>query len=519
MKRALPLILISSLIIPIQSPANAAIKAGGKCSVLGTSIVELGKKFTCTKSGRKLLWSKGVSTSTTGGTSKSKTVLDTVDNYRFKSMCEKDPFVPTEWKEYETFLSRRDIFNCARGPLRFKTVTLPNSAPATPITAKSDLNGVSECKLSHGRRSSGQIAFSTTNSPEIVLNKRANIQVIPIEFTDFPSSKSVEADHEKYFRFIKDGYFNLSDGQVNMNFRVPSSYYKINKRIDSYVLPGRYSHGGEPWNWPNMNMDQMFRDISEVIGSTLNFSDNDMAFIVVPPNTNNEYIGHGFPNWPTLNTAQGRVNQWYFSPPMSMVNMKSWYGVNPWLHIHEFQHAMNKLDDHYGDGDFGRIDGDAGTGNWSHMSGMHTDFLFWDKWITQMVSDEQVRCAKPNITSTHWLKPSNYFGKEEKLLVIPVDSTKVLVVESMRAAGFNFKIPQVAEGALVYLVDTSKTEHGRGINVLRPTNRIGSIYNVPSFVLADAPLKLNESITSNGYKISVVESGNFGDVVKVEKVS
>ena len=45
-----------------------------------------------------------------------------------------------------------------------------------------------------------------------------------------------------------------------MNFRVPSSYYKINKRIDSYVLPGRYSHGGEPWNWPNMNMDQMFRD-------------------------------------------------------------------------------------------------------------------------------------------------------------------------------------------------------------------------------------------------------------------
>lgn len=518
MKRALPFILISSLIISNQSPADAAIKVGTKCSILGLSTVELGKKFTCTKSGSKLLWSKGVSTSKPGGTSKSKAISDTVDNYRFNSLCGKDPFVPSEWKEYEAFGLRGDIFGCAH-PLRFKMTTLSNSAPSSIITPKNDLNVIGECKLSHGRRPGGQIAFSTTNSPEIVLNKRANIQVIPIEFTDFPSSKSVEADHEKYFRFIKEGYFNLSDGQVNMNFRVPSSYYKIDKRIDSYVLPGRYSHGGEPWNWPNMNMDQMFRDISEVIGSTLNFSDNDMAFIVVPPNTNNEYIGHGFPQWPTLNTAQGRVNQWYFSPPMSMVNKKSWYGVNPWLHIHEFHHGMNKLDDHYGDGDFGRKDGDAGTGNWSHMSGMLTDFLFWDKWITQMVSDEQVRCAKPNITSTHWLKPSNYFGKEEKLLVIPVDSTKVLVVESMRAAGFNFKIPQVAEGALVYLVDTSKTEHGRGINVLRPTNRIGSIYNIPSFVLADAPLKLNDSITSNGYKISVVESGNFGDVVKVEKVS
>jgi hypothetical protein len=38
-------------------------------------------------------------------------------------------------------------------------------------------------------------------------------------------------------------------------------------------------------------------------------------------------------------------------------------------------------------------------------------------------------------------------------------------------------------------------------------------------VLADAPLKLNESIISNGYKISVVESGNFGDVIRVEKIA
>jgi hypothetical protein len=38
-------------------------------------------------------------------------------------------------------------------------------------------------------------------------------------------------------------------------------------------------------------------------------------------------------------------------------------------------------------------------------------------------------------------------------------------------------------------------------------------------VLADATLKINESITSNGYKISVVETGSFGDVIKVEKVA
>ena len=87
------------------------------------------------------------------------------------------------------------------------------------------------------------------------------------------------------------------------------------------------------------------------------------------------------------------------------------------------------------------------------------------------------------------------------------------------AAGFNLKIPEVAEGALVYLVDTSITAHGRGVNVLRPASRSTSPYVRPDFVLADAPLKMGESITSNGFKISVVEAGQFGDVVKVEKLA
>jgi hypothetical protein len=34
----------------------------------------------------------------------------------------------------------------------------------------------------------------------------------------------------------------------------------------------------------------------------------------------------------------------------------------------------------------------------------------------------------------------------------------------------------------------------------------------------DAALRLNESVSTNGWKITVVESGDFGDVVKVEKV-
>jgi hypothetical protein len=533
------LVAVLSLSLITAQISVAAVTPGAKCSKAGATSTYNGKKYTCVKSGKKLVWDKGVAiakpvpvasptptpvatptptpTPTVSPTpTPTPTEVITAENFRFESLCEKDPFVPTEWAAYQDFALRNDIFSCAR-PYRFKMVTQPKTTPLQALTPKSSLNNIESCKLTHGQRD-GQIAFSSWINPKIVMNQRLNVQVIPIEFTDFPSSKTVLADHEKYFNYIKSGYYNISDGQVNVNFKIPSNYFKINKKISSYDTGKRYDHGGGIWNWVSMDMNAMFKDIVSAVDPTIDFSNLDLVFFVVPPTTDNDYISHGFPApYPQLRTAEGFMPYWYFSPPMAEVNRKSWYGVEPFLHLHELMHGMNKLDDHYGDGEFGRTDGDAGTGNWSTMSGMSTDFLFWDKWITYMVSDEQVLCAKTDSTSTHWIKPSNYFGKEEKMLVIPVGSTKVLVVESMRAAGFNLKLPKISEGALVYLVDITKTGHGRGINVLRPASRVGSIYERRDFALSDAPLKLGESISSNGFKITVVESGDFGDVIKVEK--
>jgi len=533
------LVAVLSLSLITAQLSVAAVTPGAKCSKAGATSTYNGKKYTCVKSGKKLVWNKGVAiakpvpvasptptpvatptptpTPTVSATpTPTPTEVITAENFRFESLCEKDPFVPTEWAAYQDFALRNDIFSCAR-PYRFKMVTQPKTTPLQALTPKSSLNNIESCKLTHGQRD-GQIAFSSWINPKIVMNQRLNVQVIPIEFTDFPSSKTVLADHEKYFNYIKSGYYNISDGQVNVNFKIPSNYFKINKKISSYDTGKRYDRGGGIWNWVSMDMNAMFKDIVSAVDPAIDFSNLDLVFFVVPPTTDNDYISHGFPApYPQLRTAEGFMPYWYFSPPMAEVNRKSWYGVEPFLHLHELMHGMNKLDDHYGDGEFGRTDGDAGTGNWSTMSGMSTDFLFWDKWITYMVSDEQVLCAKTDSTSTHWIKPSNYFGKEEKMLVIPVGSTKVLVVESMRAAGFNLKLPKISEGALVYLVDITKTGHGRGINVLRPASRIGSIYERRDFALSDAPLKLGESISSNGFKITVVESGDFGDVIKVEK--
>ena len=52
-------ILSLSISLPII-PVNAAAKAGGTCSSAGITSVSSNKTYTCIKSGKKLVWNKGV---------------------------------------------------------------------------------------------------------------------------------------------------------------------------------------------------------------------------------------------------------------------------------------------------------------------------------------------------------------------------------------------------------------------------------------------------------------------------
>jgi hypothetical protein len=58
MRKLLVLLLAISLVG--ITPAQASIKPGAKCKKAGVTATALGKKFTCIKSGGKLVWNKGV---------------------------------------------------------------------------------------------------------------------------------------------------------------------------------------------------------------------------------------------------------------------------------------------------------------------------------------------------------------------------------------------------------------------------------------------------------------------------
>lgn len=58
MRKLIVLLLAVSLLGVV--PAQAAAKAGAKCNKVGATSTVAGKKFTCIKSGKRLIWNKGV---------------------------------------------------------------------------------------------------------------------------------------------------------------------------------------------------------------------------------------------------------------------------------------------------------------------------------------------------------------------------------------------------------------------------------------------------------------------------
>jgi len=55
------LILVAALLsFTLAAPAHAVVKAGSKCTKLNATSTVSGRKYTCIKSGGKLVWNKGV---------------------------------------------------------------------------------------------------------------------------------------------------------------------------------------------------------------------------------------------------------------------------------------------------------------------------------------------------------------------------------------------------------------------------------------------------------------------------
>jgi len=216
MRRVITYLLTACLVIAPSTSTFAAVKAGGACSKLNTTSIAGSKKFTCIKSGKKLIWNKGVAVA-----SKSTTPIVEI----------ADPVIT----DNSTYLS------------------------------------TSECKLARGGNNSDlYIGFPRDGKYPPAVGDRKTV-VLFVDFADLSPNKdaineykNVQVPHtEKTFEMI-------SYGKYRLKFEIVEKYYRLPGSADSYLKAGFDNH--------ELSKVARAMDHNKVINETLKAADSDIDF-------------------------------------------------------------------------------------------------------------------------------------------------------------------------------------------------------------------------------------------------
>lgn len=500
LKKLLGILVILALGIGAAPSFAANPKAGSSCSKLGSTQVLGAKKFTCVAKGSKKVWNSGVLAN---------------GQYAPKGYaggrCEEDPLVKGQGAQVQKFLSDNAL--CVQA-MRVAKASLPIQSPKSQLSDSSVYANLETCKLTNAPKSDSWKGFPDPTQIEHFNRKRhpspgTVMQIIPIYSSDAPArKKSPYQDYKYYFDLIKDYFKYIDDSGTGIELRVPDKYLEFPEAIGKFEI----THGKD---------DQLAKDFVQkvvtAVDSTIDFTDVGYALIVVPGGTPSSIMAQqGFGG---AKSAEKFIFNISAAQPATFTsndeNSKTMYFATPSLWLHEFYHPGMNLGDNHG-GDSLKYDDDRGMGDWGLMSRNNGDLLAWQKWFLGFITDKQVKCHEPSApASVTWLAPSSVKTDHQKLVVVPLSKTKAIVVESIRATGLNYRLNTPSLGALVYEVDSGDPRHMYGYKLLYPDNRRPKLNEI---VMEDGPLKVGESVTYEGVKITNVEWGDFGDVIKIEPV-
>jgi M6 family metalloprotease-like protein len=424
-------VLIASLSLPLV-PASAAVKAGSICKKIGVNSVASGKTYTCSKSGKKLVW-------------------------------------------------------------KISSQKIDTSKPFTPLANLSDaalFSNLDKCKIIDGDpQTTNMTAGFPIPDGRIDLIKGAKMQIIGVDFPDkIGGTKSPKELNQNLTSSVEKFWSAQSSIPVKFDWEWSSEWVRMPNSINSYSLGGSFFQG-------KFNPDAYFNFAKEIISKTdsnIDFTGVNFLFIVFPSGIKNEEIGTFLVHTQgTYSTREGNI----FNLIMAGGDYNS-----ASTYIHEFGHALGLTD----------IRDTLDVGN-QKSDGMYYDImnnstypelLVWHRYLLGFLENSQIHCINSTDTSTHWLVPVASVSKQVKGIVIPLSSTEAVIVESRRAIGFDTALSSRSDlvGAVVYTLDSK-------IPYRRTPVKVAQV------------LKNSDSVNVSGYKITVVESGEFGDVVKIEKVA
>lgn len=248
--------IFASLVLSFASisATAAAPKVGSSCSKQGTTATSAGLQFTCTKSGKKLVWGKGVRV----------------------SQSTPKPIAVGE----------------------------PNPSGNSPLV------DYVACQLKDTRtdKSNPSNASSFTVSPNKVLatTGNLNIAVLPLDFSDYPGTGDPSALTTQAIK-DSDAWVSLqSKGKLKFTWFTSKSWLRLEKTSKFYNWDG----GGDPAKYAQteQEMGQQYMDAAD---KAFDLSKIDVAILMFPASTDSIPLG-GYSHNYRLKSSHGAISPVYF---------------------------------------------------------------------------------------------------------------------------------------------------------------------------------------------------------------
>ena len=417
--------------------------------------------------------------------------IDTAQSPR----CAYDPKVPKAWKEYQDKARN----NSCLYTFRYVKSKLTKEQPKTAQTNRNELLPPQQCRLEMFPDWNQQAAAGD------IVNPNYKLLIIPFQSPDYKAKTNPQKDYKDWFKTMEDMVKNMSDVPSSFKIIIPDKYFMLPNTLKSYDVGSKWVRDngqGHP-DEAKPNFARLAEDVVRAADPEIDFSVANHIWIVGPPNTKRSDL-FNFANYrQVIQTNEKPFTRIYVTDHpynYEVVGSRLFTGAGPVGQLHEWMHSS------------GTLSTESGLSIWGLTAEMQAEMLAWDKWMTNMITDDQVRCAPMNKSTTHWLKPSSIKGGNEKLLMIPLNRYQSVVLESIRSTGYNFKIPKCQNGVLIYTIDRHQMHNGFNL-VQSPGKKKKCAYSKREELAA---FKTGESVNVWGSKITVVEAGDFGDVVRVE---
>ncbi len=470
MRKLISFVLVTGISLGVQSSAAiAAVKAGDKCSRVGQTSTAQGKKFTCIKSGKRLVWNKG------------------------QIITVKTPSSPSN--------------NQTTPPV-----------PAVPVQAYTEPTVASEnietCKIkeNNSNRNSGSFALpSGFPSIDNLAKKSGTVKwaVIPIEFTDLQGQSNYRNRIDSQIKLASEWFEIASEGKFKVEWAIADNWVKIPNPTTNYPIKQSMNLGDSAAG------TQLFRDAMKAADLVFDFTGIQTVNFILPAGQDFMFeSSQGFP-WDApvkeLVLNEGKISSYSIAGSFFDRDNRQYWSY--W--VHEFGHAMGIP--HIGSSrvanPFLNLD------IMGNQDGYARELSGWNRFVAGWLPDNKVYCQDATkLSSAEFsLVPLSDSNPGNKLAVIRLSESKAIVIESRRETKFSCKMPSKKDGLLVYIYDATRS-HGENYMIpVTPAGRMDeSSSNCPVAPNPDPYLYLNQSISVEGVRIQLVESQIY-DKVKITR--